>query len=124
MRPRILIVDSNRVIRGFIRSILSSRAGEIREAVDGRDAIAQYTNWHPDVVLMEVRMPHMDGLDATRAIRAIDPRALIVIVTDYDVADYRSAAREAGATDYVLKEHLLLLPDLIGDLSRQLHIGA
>ena len=60
----------------------------------------------PDIVLMDVRMPRMDGLAATRQIREFHPGARVVIVTDYDDEDLRKAAMEAGARGYVLKQNL------------------
>ncbi len=72
----------------------------------GADALAAYVEHSPDVVLMDVRMPRMDGLAATRQILHHSPQAKIVIVTDYDEDELRSAAREAGACAYALKHNL------------------
>lgn len=71
----------------------------------------------PDLVLMDIMMPDMDGLEASRRIRAEFPDARIVIVTYYDDQGLRDAALAAGVSGYVLKENLLSLPDIISRLA-------
>lgn len=109
----ILIVDDNAGVRRLLRRALFDAASAVWECSDGAEALATYTNWRPDVVLMDVRMPGMDGLAATRQIRQVYPSARVVIVTDYDDEDMRIAAREAGACGYALKQNLTDLPELI-----------
>jgi CheY-like chemotaxis protein len=104
---KILIVDDNASVRRLIRSILLPVAGEICECTDGTAALASYQAQMPDLVLMDVRMKDMDGIAATARIFAADPRANIVIVTDYDDDVLRQAAARAGASAYILKENLL-----------------
>ena len=112
----ILIVEDNATIRRLIRRAISDFADTIFECEDGADALVAYTKHHPDAVLMDVRMPRMDGLSATRQILAHYPGARIVIVTDYNDDELRSAAREAGACAYALKNNLTELDTLLREV--------
>jgi CheY-like chemotaxis protein len=109
----ILIVDDNAGMRRLLRRAVPDGASAVWECADGADALAAYAERQPDVVLMDIRMPRMDGLAATRRIRHLYPSARVVIVTDYDDEDLRAAAREAGACGYALKQNLTELPVLI-----------
>lgn len=73
------------------------------EARTGHEALAQCTSLQPDLVLMDVRLPDMDGLAATRAIRAISPATRVILFTMYEADDYAHEAMRAGAADYLLK---------------------
>jgi DNA-binding NarL/FixJ family response regulator len=106
---KILIVDDNAAIRRLIAAIVLPFAGEIHECADGADALAGYQMHRPDLVLMDICMKNVDGVAATRQIKAADPSARILIVTDYDDDALRRAAISAGACGYVLKESLLEL---------------
>ena len=103
----LLIVEDSQPMRDLIRSIISDLAGEITECGDGAEALSAYTRCRPDWVLMDIRMKEMDGISATRQIKASYPEANIMIVTDYDGPNMREAARKAGACEYVTKENLL-----------------
>jgi CheY-like chemotaxis protein len=105
----ILLVEDNAGVRRLLKRAAAEFASEIWECTDGADALAAYAAHRPDVVLMDIRMPRMDGLAATKQIRRSDPSARVVIVTDYDDDELRAAAREAGACGYALKQNL---PDL------------
>ena len=102
-----LIVEDNQPMRNLIRSMISDLAGNVTECDDGADALASYSKCRPDWVLMDIRMKDMDGISATRQIKASYPDANIMIVTDYDNHNVREAAREAGACEFVAKENLL-----------------
>jgi two-component system response regulator DegU len=104
---KLLIVEDNQPMRDLIRSIISDLAGDITECGDGAEALSAYTRCRPDWVLMDIRMKEMDGISATRQIKASYPEANIMIVTDYDSPNMREAARQAGACEYVTKENLL-----------------
>ncbi len=106
---RVLIVEDNPTIRQMMHGIVSPLAEEVYECADGAQAPAAYQTHHPDVVLMDIALGAVDGITATRRIRAADPTAQIIIVTMYDEADLREAAQAAGATGYVLKDNLLEL---------------
>ncbi len=109
----ILIVDDNPGIRRVLRLALMDTASTVWECSDGVDALKFYNDCQPDVVLMDVRMPILDGLTAAKQIRKAYPSAKVVIVTDYDDDDLRKAASEAGACGYSLKENLTELVPLL-----------
>jgi len=104
---KFLIVEDNLSVRRILRSVVEPLANEIDECGDGGDALFLYASGCPDFVLMDIDLGEMDGITATRKIRAADPNAKIIIVTNYDETDLREEARRAGAYGYVLKENLL-----------------
>jgi DNA-binding NarL/FixJ family response regulator len=105
--PRVVIADDQALVRSGFRMILSA-AGitVVAEAADGADAVAAVLKHRPDVVLMDVRMPEMDGLEATRRIVAA-PAARgcrIIILTTFDLDQYVYAALTTGASGFLLKD--------------------
>ncbi len=103
---RILIADDHPVVRGGLRAVLEA-AGDLEvvaEAGDGREAIAAYKELRPDIVLMDLRMPRMDGLDAIHAIRRFDEAARIVVLTTFDGNEDIHRALQAGARAYLFKD--------------------
>jgi CheY-like chemotaxis protein len=112
----ILIVEDNAAIRRLIRRTVKHLASEIHECADGAEALDAYTRYNPDIVFMDIRMPRMDGLAATRLIRKHYPQARIVIVTDYEMDELKSAALDAGAQGYALKDNLCELEEYISDI--------
>jgi CheY-like chemotaxis protein len=110
---KILIVDDNATVLRILRRIVESMATEIHECKDGQEAITIYAEQSPDLVLMDIHMPLMDGLTATRLIRNIDPAARVLIVTAYEDEGLRRAAQEAGASGYIPKDKLTTLPKVI-----------
>jgi DNA-binding NarL/FixJ family response regulator len=119
---RILAVDDHPLFREGIAAILEGQPDMslVAEASDGREAIQQFRASHPDVILMDLQMPEMNGLDATIAIRGEDPGARIIVLTTYmgDVQVMR--ALRAGARAYLLKN--LLHRELL-DTIRAVHAG-
>ena len=115
----LLIVEDNRSMRELIRSIVSDVAGDVTECNDGAEALFAYTKCRPDWVLMDIRMKEMDGISATRQLKASFPEANIMIVTDYDSPNMREAARKAGACEYVTKENLLEVRRILGLSDKQ-----
>lgn len=113
---RLLIVDDNQRMRRFIHSLVKDLVTESWEAENGLEAVEKYRQYHPDAVLMDIRMPFMDGLEATRQILSGDAAAHIVIVTDFDTADYRAQAKKAGAEEYVVKDKLFDLHGVLENL--------
>jgi CheY-like chemotaxis protein len=109
----LLIVDDNQQMRRLIRSVVSDLADNISECCDGEFALAAYAEQRPDWVLMDIRMQRVDGISATRTIKKNYPDAHVCIVTDYDDAELRDQARDAGAEDYVVKEDLLRLRQVL-----------
>ena len=104
---RILIVDDHELVRRGLRSILVTRPEwEIcGEAADGSNAIEKARELKPDVVLLDITMPHMNGLDAARIIRRDVPRAKVIILSQHDESEMRARALEAGAQGYISKSH-------------------
>ena len=109
----ILIIEDNQEMRRIIKAIVADLAHRIEERGDGSEALAAYLACRPDWVLMDIRLPGLDGIAAVRQIRARDPQAHVVMVTQYDDEDLRRAAAMAGASGYVLKDNLLPLRKLL-----------
>ena len=103
---RILIVDDHPIVRDGIRGIFAGDPGfdVVGEADNGREAVARVRAFRPDVVLMDLRMPEMDGVAATREIVAGDLGAQVLVLTTYDTEGDVLPAIEAGATGYLLKD--------------------
>jgi len=103
---RVLCVDDHPLVRKGIASILANEPDIelVAEAGSGREAIEQFRRHHPDVTLMDLRMPAMDGIEATRAIRAEFPDARIIALTSYDGDQDIFRALDAGIRGYLLKE--------------------
>jgi CheY-like chemotaxis protein len=114
---KLLIVEDNDGMRRVLRRILVDTASTIWECADGSEALAAYEEHRPDIVLMDLRMSDVDGLTATRQIRGYDPSARIIVVTDYQDEDMKTAALEAGACEYVLKHELSGLPEIVSSLA-------
>lgn len=104
----ILIVDDHSVVRAGIRALLNTEPGfkVIGEAENGAKAVEIYGKLQPQLVLMDLRMPILDGVKATRSIRQLDPQALVVILTTHQGDDEVRAAFDAGAMGYLLKNSL------------------
>ncbi len=103
---RVLLVDDQRLMREGLRVLLELEGGlEVAgEAGDGEEALEQYAALQPDVVLMDVRMPGMDGVEATRRLRERWPDARIIILTTFDDDAYVFEGLRAGAMGYLLKD--------------------
>jgi DNA-binding NarL/FixJ family response regulator len=103
---RVLLADDQALVRGGFRMILGVRPDieVVGEAGDGTEAIALTADLQPDVVLMDVRMPGVDGLEATREIIASGSPARIIVLTTYDADEYVFAALRAGASGFMLKD--------------------
>ncbi len=103
---RVLLVDDHALLRTGVANIINQEPDlrVVAEAGDGIDAIAAYEEHRPDVTLLDLRMPLMEGVEVVRQIRARDPRALVIILTTYDTDDEISRALKAGAKAYVLKD--------------------
>jgi DNA-binding NarL/FixJ family response regulator len=102
---RVLIADDDALMRAGLRAVLSSDESIIvvDEAADGREAVERTSRHKPDVVLMDVRMPNLDGIDATRQIVTATPQARILILTTFEDDDYVFGALSAGASGFLLK---------------------
>ena len=123
-QPTVVIADDQMLVRSGFRMILSSAGiSVLAEAADGKEAVAAVLKHKPDVVLMDIRMPEMDGLEATRRILASRPAdgtvpgPRIIILTTFDLDQYVYAALSAGASGFLLKdvspEHLIAAVQLV-----------
>lgn len=106
---KLLIAEDNQAMRQMIRRLVADLAADICECGDGAAAVTAYQHDRPDWVLMDMEMPGVNGLTATREIVRHDPSAQVLIVTNHDDAGLRAAAQAAGARGYVLKENLFEL---------------
>jgi DNA-binding NarL/FixJ family response regulator len=103
---RIVVADDQALMRGGFRMILDAEPDleVIGEAIDGADAVRAFDRLRPDVVVMDVRMPTMDGIEATRRIASRDPAAKVLILTTFDLDEYVYDALRAGASGFLLKD--------------------
>jgi DNA-binding NarL/FixJ family response regulator len=107
MSIKVLIADDERLVRTGLRMILAAEPGiaVIGEAADGHQAVAETHRLQPDVVLMDVRMPRLDGLEATRRLLVPGASALhVIVLTTYDLDDYVYEALRIGASAFLLKD--------------------
>jgi DNA-binding NarL/FixJ family response regulator len=101
---RIIVVDDHESVRKILAAILSAYGLEvIAVCANGREAVDIVRDLRPDAVVMDVRMPVLDGIAATRAIKGASPETRVVLLTAYEEDDLRTAALAAGADDFVLK---------------------
>jgi two-component system, cell cycle response regulator DivK len=105
MSKRILVVEDTEDNRQIIRDLLSSAGYELIEAADGAEGVALAQSQHPDLILMDIQLPQMDGYEATRRIRAVPGLAAvpIIAVTSYALSGDEAKTRAAGCDGYVAK---------------------
>ena len=105
MAIRVLLVDDDALMRAGLEAILSSdeTVDVVGQASDGRGAVDRVQELRPDVVLMDIRMPHLDGIAATREVVATSPDVRVVILTTFEDDDYIFGALTAGASGFLLK---------------------
>ncbi|MDO8184618.1 response regulator transcription factor [Conexibacter sp. JD483] len=106
MSVRVLLADDQALLRAGFRMVLSAQPGieVVGEAGDGDEAVALTLQLDPDVVLMDVRMPGTDGIEATRRLAERQVRARVLILTTFDLDDYAFAGLRAGASGFLLKD--------------------
>jgi CheY-like chemotaxis protein len=109
----LLIVEDNVKMRRMIKSLFAESNYHLIECEDGSEALAAYNQYNPDWVLMDIMMKRLDGISATKQILNYYPNAKVIIVTDYDDNELRKQAESAGAYNYVLKEDLQSLFEII-----------
>jgi DNA-binding NarL/FixJ family response regulator len=102
----VLVADDQSMVRAGFRLLLADEDGieVVAEAGDGNEAVAKAARFQPTVVLVDIRMPEVDGLDATRRILAADPEARVLILTTFDLDEYIYEALRAGASGFVPKD--------------------
>lgn len=102
----VMLVDDQALFREGLRAVLSVQPGlrVVAEAADGREAVAGAKRWTPQVVLMDLRMPVMDGVEATRKVREASPHSQVIVLTTFDDDEQVFEALRAGALGYLLKD--------------------
>ena len=113
---RTLIVDDHAGFRGSVKTLLAYEPDivVIGEAGDGLEAIHKARELQPDLVLMDVRMPGISGIDATRQLKDQMPEVKVIMLSLFDLQEYREAAMASGANGYVLKKSMVeeLIPEI------------
>jgi DNA-binding NarL/FixJ family response regulator len=119
---RVFLVDDQQMVRAGFRMLVDSQDDlvVVGEAGDGGEALSLLEVTHADVVLMDVRMPRMDGVEATRRLLARDDPPRVIVLTTFDLDEYAFAAIRAGASAFLLKD--AAPPDLLGAI-RSVHAG-
>ena len=104
-RPKILLVEDSEDNRLMMKRLLEMSGYDVSEAVNGEQAVQKAKNLHPDLILMDLSLPRIDGLAATRLIRAMPPlkRVPIVVVSAHDTSDFQAEALASGCNEYVTK---------------------
>ena len=102
----VLVVDDHALVRTGVVNIISQEADlrVVAEASNGKEAVEAYARHRPDVTLLDLRMPVMEGVEAVRQIRELDPEAKVIILTTYDTDEDITRALKAGAKAFVLKD--------------------
>jgi len=112
-RMKYLIVEDNENMRTMIRQSVCNHQDIVIECAGAEAAVEVYRTLRPDIVLMDIQLPGMDGIRATRELRSQFSNANVIIVTDYDTPSFRTAAQKAGALGLVSKENLSGIRKLI-----------
>ena len=105
---RVLLADDDPLVLSGLKIMLAAakQIHVVGEAHDGREVLPAADMHHPDIVLMDIRMPRLDGIAATAALRAVHPEARVLVVSEHDQEDIRQAAGRAGAAGHVRKDDL------------------
>ena len=119
MSKKILITDDALFMRVTLKNMLTANGYEVvGEAVNGQDAVEKYAACRPDLVLMDITMPIMDGIAATRAIKAGDPAAKVIMCTAMGQKNMVVEAIQAGAKDFIVKP--FKTDDILGRIQKQI----
>src|SRR5262245_48451873 len=110
---KVLIVEDSELVRRMIKRFIRDQVDEFAECSDGNQALDAYTQQRPDLVLIDITMTQMGGCEATREVKAACPDARVCIVSHWDSAALREAARAGGAESYISKADLLPLRGLL-----------
>lgn len=109
---KLLVVDDHAAFRSTVRQLFEDCA-VVTEAGSGEEAVRVYAAEHPDWIIMDLRMAGMGGLGATEAIRRLDPQARVVVISQFTEPELAEQARRAGAVDFVSKEDMSRLVEII-----------
>ncbi|MFE9559957.1 response regulator [Streptomyces sp. NPDC006487] len=119
--PRVVIADDQELVRTGFRMILTARGIDVvGVAADGVEAVSEVRRLHPDVVLLDIRMPRLDGLEAARQILAEAPECRVIMLTTFDLDQYVYAALAAGASGFLLKD---VTPEYLANAVRLVDTG-
>lgn len=110
---KLLIADDNPAMRALLRQICSGVTAEVRDCASGTEVVALFKEFQPDLTLMDLVMPGMDGLTATTKIKTAFPNARSVIITQRRGPEYHETALQVGAVTFMLKDDLHTLPHLL-----------
>src|SRR5262249_3964756 len=110
---KLLIVDDHAGVRQLVRQLVALPGDEIRECASGEEAVSVALSFQPEFVTMDVRLPGMCGLEATRALRQSVPQARIVIVSSHQHDELRRQVQQAGAAAFVAKDDLQQLREIL-----------
>ena len=118
----VVVADDQALVRGGFRMILDAQRDieVVAEAADGREALEKARELRPDVVLMDIRMPELDALEATRRLLAADGPSRVLILTTFDADEYVYEAMKAGASGFLLKD---VRPEQLADAVRTVAAG-
>jgi CheY-like chemotaxis protein len=115
---KLLIVDDHAELRRTVRQMFEGMDATFLEASSGEEALQVSAAEHPDWVIMDMRMPGMGGIKATEAIHQLDPRTRVVVISQFSEPEYEAQARQAGAVEFVNKEDMAHVVELIRRQSR------
>jgi two-component system response regulator NreC len=103
---RVLVADDHTIVREGVRILLEAQSDieVVGEAADGQEAVARVRELHPDIVLIDIAMPNLNGMEATRAIKRDNPQVQIIALTMYESDEYFFQVLNAGASGYILKK--------------------
>ncbi|MFA6469866.1 MAG: response regulator transcription factor [Bacteroidota bacterium] len=110
---KLMIVDDSSAMRQMIRSVVACPSDTVTECEDGSNVVIAFQQSQPDVVLMDLQMPTVNGITATRNLKKEFPNAKIIIVSNFNDQEFRDEAREAGASSYFTKDDLIQLKTFI-----------
>lgn len=110
---KLLIADDDARIRNLLRQLCAGVATETRDCTNGEEAIETFGSFKPDWTVMDLAMPQVDGLAATKRIVTAHPGARVIMITQYRGPEYEEAAREAGACAFLRKDNLQSLAKLL-----------
>jgi DNA-binding response OmpR family regulator len=114
---KILVIDDEESIRGLLDTILRRKGYDVVLADSGRKGLELFRREHPDVIVLDLKMPEMDGLAVLRQIRSLDPKKPVIILTGAGTAEAEQQVRALGVTEYVEKEFSM---HLLGDSLKRL----
>lgn len=104
---KLLIVDDNALMRAMIRNVVANPSDEIVECDDGASVVSAFMRMLPDYVLMDLQMPKMSGIEATRNLIKKFPEARVIIVSNFSEQEFQDEAKDAGAISYFTKDNLI-----------------